>query len=309
MPNSLTLLLWMKPRRKNSLSVVQTGDTAVASTQRVLPDLSIKSIALIEPSGNGILDAGETGKVVIRAANNGRGTAFGVSLVLAAANGKGLRFAERTIVGTLSPQEEKDISIDITAQEEEAVSADITLKAYLAESSDFDSQPVILSFQTKEYLPPLLQIARIDIEDADGGRIIGRGREVTVTLTIQNAGHGIARGVVAAMAVGNKDIRIFSSNKVSLGMLSPGEAKKAGFTIAVTQKYKGAKLLPIAFALGEEHEKYSVQPDIKLALGEEAPEIKVVKVEDPGRRRWRHPLMTISGRRPISGRAKDVWRE
>lgn len=258
---------------------LHTGDAAVASTQRFLPNLTIKAIALGEPSGNGIIDAGETGKIVIRAANNGKGTAFGVSLVLSATNSKGLRFAEKTIVGTISPQEEKDISVDITASEEEAVSADVTLKAILTESSDFDSQPVILSFKTKKYQPPLLQIARVDIEDADGGRIIGRGREVTLTLTIQNAGDGIARRVAAAMEVGNKDIRVFSSNKISIGTLRPGESKKAGFAIAVTQKYKGARALPIAFTVTEEHEKYSVRPDIKLALGEEAPEIKVVKVE------------------------------
>lgn len=258
---------------------LQTGDTAVASAQRVLPDLKIQSIALNEPSGNGILDAGETGKIVIRAANKGKGTAFGVHLVLSASGGKGLRFVEKNLVGTISPGEEKDITVDISALEEEVVSSDITLKAYLAESSDFDSQPVILSFKTKEYLPPLLQVAKIDIEDADGGRVIGRGREVTVMLTVQNAGRGIARAVAASMEIGNKDIRLFSSNRVSIGTLRPGEMKKTAFTIAVTQKYKGARTLPLAFTVTEEHAKYSVRPDIKLALGEEAPEIKVVKVQ------------------------------
>jgi len=255
-----------------------TEAVMTASTQKTPPHLKILSISFSEPSGNGILDAGETGKIKVTVKNNGKGTGFGVSLVFDEAGLAGIRLNQKTYIGTINPNEEKTIDVEISGLED-IKSDDINLKATLLESNGFDSQPVILSFKTKELMPPLLQLVRVDIEDADGKRIITKGKEVNLTLTIQNAGTGMAKSIVVGIESGSGDVKLFGDKKISIGTMSPGESKKAIFSVAVTQRYSGAKTLPISFSVKEERDRFSIKPDIKLALNEEAPDIKVVKVE------------------------------
>lgn len=218
----------------------QTDAVMTASAQKTPPDLKISSIALSEPSGNNILDADEIGKIKVVLKNNGKGAGFGVSLGLAPATvlPKGIRFSKKTYIGTINPDEEKTVEIEI-AGGEEVQTSEVNMKATLTESNGFDSSPIILAFKTKELVPPLLQISKIDIQDSEGKRNIAKGKEVNLTLSIQNAGSGPARGVAAEIVSKSPDVKIFGDNKIIIGMLNPGESRKAVFNIAVTQRYNG----------------------------------------------------------------------
>ena len=256
-----------------------TEAVMTASSQKAPPDLKIASLKLTEPSDNGILDAGEKGRLTVVLRNAGKGPAFGVSLTLEADKAlKGLRLNEKGYIGQINPGEEKTVEDDITALED-IQSADLNVKATLVESSGFDSQPLIISFKTKELIPPLLQVAKVDIEDADGRRVITKGKEAIVTLTVQNAGEGASRGVVITAEPGDANIKLYGDSTVKIGDLSPGESKKAVFSVAVTARYNGPKELPLHFNIKEERERFSVKPDMTFALNEEAPDVKVVKVE------------------------------
>ncbi|TAN44288.1 MAG: hypothetical protein EPN22_07320 [Nitrospirae bacterium] len=257
----------------------QTDASMAATGAKALPDLSITAISLTEPSGNGILDAGETGTVAVRIKNSGKGAAFGVNLSLAAKTSFELRFNDKTSIGTVVSGEEKELAVEISSPGRSAKTEEVSLKAMLTESNGFDSKPVILAFKAKEFQPPKLQIARVYIEDADGRRVISRGKEAAVTVYVENAGSGAAQGVAVEMTVGSKDIKQFGEGNIRIGSLNPGEAKKVAFSIAVTQRYKGEKNLPISFVVHEAREEFTLKPDIKLAIGEEAPDVKVVRVE------------------------------
>ncbi|MBI4823896.1 MAG: ankyrin repeat domain-containing protein [Nitrospirae bacterium] len=247
--------------------------------QKAPPVIDIVSLTFSEPSGNNILDAEEKGTIFIKAKNTGKGTAFDVHIRLIPNESvKGMSFAKETSIGNINPNEEKTVSIDISA-DEALLTKDVSLKATLIESGGFDSQPVILSFKTSQLIPPVLQLAKLNIEDSEGRRVITKGKETNITLTVQNAGMGIARGVVVTIESGDPNVKVFGDNKVVLGILNPGESKKAVFSIAVTQRYSGAETLPVSFSIDEERKRFSLRPDIKLALNKEAPEIKVVKVE------------------------------
>jgi len=245
--------------------------------QKSPPAIDIVSIALSEPSGNSILDAGEKGTITIKAKNTGKGAAFGVSVRLEAEAVKGMSFAKKTSIGDIKPGEEKTVSIDISA-DEDILTKGVSLKAALIESGGFDSRPVILSFKTGMLIPPVLQLAKVDIEDSEGRRVITKGKETNITLTIQNAGRGVAKGVVVAIEAGDTNVKVFGDNKAVIGVLNPGESKKAVFSIAVTQRYSGAETLPVSFSIDEERKRFSLRPDIRLALNKEAPDIRVVKV-------------------------------
>jgi len=256
-----------------------TGAVIMAIGQQAPPNLKIVSINLTEPSDNGVLDAGESGKLALIIKNEGNGPAFGVSLAFDTGRVmKGLRLNEKVYIGQISPGEEKRVEADISALED-VQSVELTLKVTLVETSGFDSQPIVISFKTKELIPPLLQIAKLDVEDADGRRVITKGKEAKVTLTVQNAGDGTSRGVVIVAEPGDPNIKMFGDSTVKIGDLPPGASKKAVFSVAVTTRYSGPRELPLRFAINEERDRFSVQPEIKLALNEESPELRVVKVE------------------------------
>lgn len=256
-----------------------TDAVMTASSRKAPPELKITSIKLIEPSANGILDAGEKGRLTVVLQNVGKGVASGVRLTLEAGKEiKGLSLAEKIYVGQINPNEEKSVEVDISALED-IESADLNLKAKLIESSGFDSQPIIIAFKTKALVPPLLQVAKVDIEDTDGRRVITKGKEAKVTLTVQNAGQGASRDVMVTLRPDDAEVRIFGDSTFKIGGLLPGESKKAVFSVAVTSRYNGPKELPLHVIVKEGRERFSVKPDIKFALNEEAPDVRVVKVE------------------------------
>lgn len=244
------------------------------------PALVISNIGLGEQSADGVLEAEEKGSIRVGVKNTGRGAAYDtiLRLELMGQATKDILFNEKTVIGTLQPQEEKKFELPIEASSN-IRGSEIQIKAIVVEPNGFDSKPVILVFRTKEFSSPNLQVTRIDIADEDGRKSINKGKEITVTLTIHNEGSGAAKKVYAAIETEQEGIKLFSNNKAQLGTMPPGEYKKASFRFAVTQRYGGDKELPIRFLLKEKRDRFSVRPDIRLALGEEAPDIMTVKVE------------------------------
>ncbi len=255
---------------------------AIASKRGPLPALEIVSVALVEPSGNSALDAGERGSIRVALRNSGSGAADGVTIGLRPEQGglpAGLMVAEKAFIGTLGPTQTKSIDLDISATDD-LPGREARVQVSALEASGFDAQPVLMAFTLKPLVPPDLQVAKIQISDAEGRRVISRGKEANLTLSVANAGSGSARGVTARIEVGDPQIKLFGEGEVPLGIIKPGETKRALFTIAVTQRYKGGKTLPVTFRITEERPRFGIRPEIRLALNEEAPETRLVKVKE-----------------------------
>jgi len=257
--------------------------SAEASQQsKTPPFLLISDVKFYEPSGNKILDAFESGKISLVARNDGKGPAKDVKLQVAFSDKahaiSGLTFNETTNLGTMQPGEERKIEVDITAQEN-VPTASVELKAVLVEGNGLDSSPTILAFSTGKLIPPRFEVTRIEIEDPDGKRVLGKGKQTRINLIVQNAGAGEARNVEARMDIDNEDIKLYSEGMVKLGTINPGETKRAAFDIVVSNRYKGDKTLPVKFTVKESTDRFTIKPDIALRLGEEAPDIMVVRVK------------------------------
>lgn len=261
-----------------------TGATPLPAGKRVeaLPRLAIDAITLVEPSGNGMLDAGETGGIRVTVRNRGKGPARGVTLSLVAVAGKplpsGVEFARETAIGDLGPGEQTTREIGIAAGEE-TPAAGVELKATALEAEGFDSPPIALAFRVKAFAAPKLEVVRVEVVDTDGHRYVTKGREATVTLTVRNAGAGPARGVVAAIESTSDQVRLFSDPESTIGTLPAGTSRRVSFTLAVTQRYEGGRVLPLSFTIREERERFTVHPAVRLALDEEPVPLRVVEVE------------------------------
>jgi WD40 repeat protein len=255
----------------------------IASKRRAVPNLEIVSVTLVEPSGNNALDAGERGSIRVVLRNSGNGSAEGVSITLhpdgTAVLPATLLVAERTSAGELGPNQSRTIDVPISAAEE-VPGREIRLQVAALEAGGFDAQPVLMDFSLKALIPPYLQVARIEISDAEGKRVIAKGKESNVIISVQNAGKGAARGVAVKVISGDPQVKLFGDSEVTLGLLMPGESKRATFTIAVTQRYTGPKTLPVSFQVAEERPRFTIKPQLQLALNKEAPEIRLVKMKE-----------------------------
>lgn len=264
------------------VQAVSAGAVASAAPAKAPPDLRIESISFVEPSGEGYLDEGETGHVRVRVRNAGRGWGFGVRLSLRAESpaggaAAGIAPIDKIKVGNVGPGDTRHFSAPVSAVAG-VKRGEVRVKTELFEANGFDSLPRVLSFRAREFLPPDLKLAKIEILDAGGSRVIRKGRECEVTLTVRNTGRGAARGVVAELRSANSNVRLFSGTSVSLGKLAPGESKQARFSVAVARRYDGPKTLPVTVRLREGRPRFTVEPAVALALGEEAPDIQLVEV-------------------------------
>jgi len=255
----------------------------VANKRKAAPNLEIVSVILVEPSGNNALDAGERGSIRVVLRNSGSGSADGVEVALRADGvtplPATLTVAERTMVGDLGPNQSRSIDVPISAAEG-LPGREIRLQVAALEAGGFDSQPVLMDFSVKAQIPPELQVARIEIIDAEGKRVIAKGKESNVVIIVQNTGKGSARGVKVKLDSSDQQIKLFGDSEVELGGLKPGESKRASFTIAVTQRYTGPKTLPVSFRIAEERPRFSIKPMLQLTLNKEAPEVRLVTVKE-----------------------------
>lgn len=255
--------------------------TSVSPPRRSLPSLEIRSVSLLEPSGNGALDAGETGSIRVEIRNSGAGAAEGAVLAArmtdAEKGGDGLTFDPDVVIGSLAAGETRILELSISAGEE-TKGREVRLQLTVLEQDGFDSKPLILNFTVRAMVPPELDVAKIELMDADGRRMITRGKEITATLTLRNSGGGAARGVRLLAEVSDPNVRLFGESELFLDTIRAGETKKATFTFAVTRRYAGPAQLPFTFVIEEERPRYSVRPDLRLVLNQEAPEIRSVRV-------------------------------
>jgi hypothetical protein len=129
-------------------------------------------------------------------------------------------------------------------------------------------------------IPPELQLVKLEISDAEGKRVISKGKEVSISLTIRNSGGGVARGVTAGIDIADQNVKLFGESEAVIGTMKPGETRRAVFNVAVTQRYSGSQNLPVSFRISEERPRYGSTPNVRLLMDHEAPEIKLVKVKE-----------------------------
>ncbi|HAH07040.1 MAG TPA: hypothetical protein DCM05_11035 [Elusimicrobia bacterium] len=266
----------LDPKTREPLSPDEDVPAAKPAAQAAPPKLELAAVSFEDGSADGVLEAGETGKVKVRLRNSGKGEAYGVNLKLES-QAQGLSFKERTYVGTVKPGEEKTVEAALAA---EAIAAEdeAALRVLLAESEGFDSQPLVLKFKTRPLRLPKLELAGIEIKDAEGNRTLAKGREGEVTLVVRNAGRGAARKVKARLSSKDEQVKIYGESEADLGALAPGESKRAVFSVAVTRRYAGPNALPLSLTLSEERPECAAAPELGVVLGVESSDIKVVRV-------------------------------
>jgi len=253
-----------------------------------LPPNLIASIQFTDPSGNNILDAEETGKLIIILQNHGKGTAYDVKAEIKSdPKIKGLEFERQISIGTVQAGKIARKEIDLRAAEDISA-ANVTLLVVVKEANGFEPDPMKISFATKALEAPQLVIADIGVDDQKGGGRVEPNTVVDLTVRIQNIGLGIARDVTADVLVGkNVFVAGETGTRFNMGSISSGQFKDFKFSFYTNNKIANGENIPITVNLAEAHPKFNTSQIItSLVMNSYQKKIQevVVKGEDTPRK-------------------------
>lgn len=166
-----------------------------SGAKTVVPPALIMKGRLIEPSGNGFLDAEEKGKIIVDVINSGKGSAYSVILDLKSdIADPNVTFSRTRIVGEIIAGQTKNVEFEIEAGK--------TVKRQIqnfivsaTESNGFAPDPIKISFETYPLLLPELSLVDYGITTVSGDNIIRPGEVVTIKARVQNIGEGKAKNV------------------------------------------------------------------------------------------------------------------
>ncbi|MCJ7494347.1 MAG: hypothetical protein MUP68_08940, partial [Deltaproteobacteria bacterium] len=168
-----------------------------------LPPQLSATIQFYEPSGNSILDADETGKLIITVQNSGKGDAFDVQAELKADKRlNGLSYERGVTFGTIAAGAKATKEVSLRAAEDISTET-ISFEIEIREANGFDATPLKIAFKTKAFEPPKLVVADIGIDDQNKNSRVEPMEIVEVTVRVQNIGYGDAREVAVDVQPGN----------------------------------------------------------------------------------------------------------
>ena len=244
-------------------AILLLATTALAERGRLqvtvspVPPNLTAAVQFTEPSGNNILDAGETGKLIITVQNRGKGDAFDCRAELnIQPKINGLTFERNIIIGTVAAGGTVKKEIALTATED-LPTAGVSLSLEIREANGFDPNPLKLSFQTKAFAPPELVVADMGVNDQNGNGRVEPMEIVELTVRVQNIGQGDARDVFADVKLGqNVFIAGDSLTHFELGGLSSGKFKDFKFMFYTNNRIGNGEKIPVAVTLGEARPRF-----------------------------------------------------
>jgi len=254
------------------------GASAGAPAERISlpPSLSVDSARFTDTDGDNRLGVGERAVLQFVVRNAGPGPATGVNVVGTSTQPiDGLRSS----LGRILPGESRSVALSLTAG---ATLKDTTaeLRLEVKEANNFNPEPLVVRVVTRAFRPPVLTVADVGVEDAQGRSVIRAGQVVTLTIRVQNTGEGRASGVAAEIVAGPN---IFLADTLSnrrttrpIGDLEPG-----AFQDVRVQAFANTEVrdrFPVTVALRESTNRFAMAAkDLGLTL--ETPQRTVAQLD------------------------------
>ena len=238
--------------------------------------LQVDSARFTDTDGDNRLGVGERAVLQFVVRNVGPGPATGVQV-----QGTSTQPIEglRSTLGRILPGESRSVALSLTAG---TTLRDTTaeLRLEVREANGFNAEPLLVRVVTRAFRPPVLTVADVGVEDAQGRSIIRTGQVVTLTIRVQNTGEGRATGVAAEVVAGPN---VFLADTVSnrrirrpVGDLEPGAFQDLRVQAFANTQVQGA--FPITVALTESSNRFAMAAkDLGLAL--ETPQRTVAQLD------------------------------
>lgn len=232
-----------------------------------------------KPFGDGALDAGESGELLVDISNDGPRSAAGVKVRISPASIPATVFPSELGVPGIEPGATVTVSVPFRA-ESGLTDATRRLTIETLEPYGHDAPPIEFELTTRS--APLPELVLTDDFAVEGGSTpIARDVIVTLRLRARNLGPAPARGVVAEIAPGEGVFTAHDSpSRFDLGDLEPGEIAEIPYRCYANQR---AEQLSVGVRLWDE--RTSARPGesiLSLPLDPSGGAPRIVRVDpDP----------------------------
>ncbi|MDP2884254.1 MAG: caspase family protein [Ignavibacteria bacterium] len=253
----------------------QRSSIAAQPPQGAPPDLKA-SVKFNDPSGNGKLDANESGEIVVTIANKGKGTAFGTEVKAKLEGGSDITVTPSVYLGEILPGQSRSTTVSLRAGNSVAEGTVTCLLTY-DESNGFAPAGNRIILETKALVPPKLILADVGVDDFNKNGKIEPGEIVTVTARIQNTGRGEARTVKARIAIReNVFLAGGSQSEFDIGTLESGKFADVTFSIYTNLQ---ATSVPLSITVTESYGRYGItQQQLPLSFNKQMASIEEITV-------------------------------
>jgi len=245
----------------------------IEKLQDVPPSL-MASINLIDPSGDGYLNAGEIVKLQVSLMNDGKGSAKNTRISLSQKDGTTLYYDVSKTIDKISSGDTKETSFNITVPDN-INTGKVAFNISFLEEHGFEPPPISFTAETQALLPPNLELVNFGVNDQDGNGKVSKGEPFSITARIQNKGQGKAKNVNIRV-VDNPGKNIFlapySEKTFYLGNLNPGESRDVNFSIITNNRVEEA--ISINIKIEEERTRFLKSDEIELELEKELRQLK-----------------------------------
>ena len=238
------------------------------------PVLWINWVSLQEPTGDNVLDGGESGSIAVEIQNKGLSVARGINLTLHTQATKGLTFIPNTIIKHLSPGQSIISTIDIIAAKNiPQMEQHLTVFAETNDAHSSNELDIILF--SKPHQTDEIIVAKMDIEDLSGDGLIEPTEVVTVKATIANTGKGVSSELTAHLNLGNNVFFAPGSNgSLLLGKIYPGGSKNVQFSFLSNHDFYHNQSIPVLLKITDQKSQEKASSDLGLSIN--VPNKKVV---------------------------------
>ena len=263
----------------------EAGGAGGAEALSAPPDISV-SVSFSEPSGNNILDADETGWIILTVRNSGKGDALELRAEIeSGGDSTGLKYSRNLRLKTVPAGQTKRWKFKLSADRLlRAGQLSFTIKTL--EKNGFDADPVRISFRTKAFEPPDLVIADMVLEDQNKNSRVEPLENVEITVRVQNMGRGDAKGVAVDVHNG-KNVFIGGDNvrHFTIGNLEAGGYRDISFIFYTNKRIGDKEPIPLKLKITEQRPEFNVEKTLGLAMNASHRNIMEVMIrgsEGPG---------------------------
>ncbi len=235
-------------------------------------------------NSDGVLDAGETGKLFVRLRNEGKGSAPDV-VVHADISGDPLIHIQHPPghfdVGALGPGDETRLYLEMSG-EELLPDGLILVKLRAEDALNFSASPSVFRLSTRKLPHPEMVLAEYWINDSVGEYAMGNGNKnvepnegIELNLLVRNDGPGRAVDVVATLYTEVGEV-ILSKSREEVGDLASGKKRTLSMHFKVPAGYGGPNKLPFRLVLTDARDRFTRIHTVTLPMGEYIPRVGVL---------------------------------
>tara|TARA_Y100001980_G_C14554068_1_gene340147 strand:+ start:1607 stop:4657 length:3051 start_codon:yes stop_codon:yes gene_type:complete len=273
----------------DDLALINKKNNEILSWEGAVPTFAINPVSnppsleadlkLVEPSGEGYLDAEEVANLIVTLKNNGQGEAKSIRISMSQEAGPMLYSDVSALINSIPPGESRTENFQIVVPEN-VKHGEVNYSITFLESQGYEPSPLNFNAEVRALRKPKIELVDFGFIDQNGDGKVQKGESADITARIQNTGQGIAKNIKAKI-IQDKVKNIFlhpdSQETFEISSLLPGEYSDLTFTLLTNNRVDD--IIDIEIDIDELRSKFSVTEILTLEIDKRQAMLKQISFQ------------------------------